>query len=217
MALSRQDFAVLAAPFLPGEHEFVNDKIYIKETAVCERIEEVDMAWQWIEPTFDRLDLKTEMATVSGTLVICGTPRFGVGSQPFQMPKKYEKESDEVYVLRIETEFRKSELEKGSTTDCLKRAARLFGIGRYMLECPKDIKGYGSALDAWLKKVSEAQGWSPQYFEGRCFRTLGLVRDDLIAAAKSVPGWKPLTYPQKFELLTEMVAARAAMPATLTA
>lgn len=210
MALSHQDFAILAATFQPEEHEFVNDKIYIKETAVSQRIEEVDIAWEWIEPTIERYDAKTEMATVSGTLIICGTRRFGVGSQSFQMPNKYKDESEENYALRVLSEFRKSELEKGSATDCMKRAARLFGIGRYLLKCPKTLKKHGTELNEWLAAVDRAQDWTPQFFEQRCYRNLGLVRQDLVEFAAVSKGWREMKYQQKFAMLQEVVGKRVA-------
>lgn len=141
--ITRDDFAKLAAPFPSKDHEFIRGFIYLEETAICRRIEEVDLSWEWktVEMTFEN-----DTAAVVGALTICGVTRYGTGQQLAQIDSKG-KESV-------------GEARKGATTDALKRAARLFGIGRYLLDCPKSVKDYGPELDKWLKDIARQQGLS---------------------------------------------------------
>lgn len=140
--ITREIFAILAAPFAAKDHEFNRGFIYIEETAVCARIEDVDPSWEW---TIVQMTHENDMSTVVGALTICGVTRHGTGQQLAQSDKNG-KESV-------------GESRKGATTDALKRAARLFGIGRYLLQCPKEVKGYGRELDMWLASV--AKGVTP--------------------------------------------------------
>lgn len=145
MGINPEDFKKLIAPFLAKEHEF-NPRgfIYIEETALCQRIEQVDLSWEWRVESVNRYDPKGMIATTIGHLTICGITRSGEGSQMVEFRKGTDIESGEV--------------EKGSETDALKRAARKFGIGRYLLECPKDVKEYGPALNKWLGEIARQQG-----------------------------------------------------------
>jgi hypothetical protein len=148
LGITIDHFKKLAAPFAAKEHEF-NPRgfIYIEETALCQRIEQVDLSWEWRVEAVNRYDPKGMIATTVGHLTICGVTRSGEGSQMVEFRKGTDIESGEV--------------EKGSETDALKRAARKFGIGRYLLDCPKEVKGYGRELDTWLRDVARAQG-TPQ-------------------------------------------------------
>jgi len=181
--LTAEQFAILVAPFAPEEHYFLRGFIYLKETPICQRIEDVDLGWEWRVEEIGRFDGKDAMANCVGHLTICGVTRSGVGGQAVLLDKN-------------DTEI--GEVEKGAETDALKRAARKFGIGRYMLECPKNVKGYGNELNTWLSQVEARQDWSPQLFEKRCLNVLGLARGDLVKAAQTTDGWKALTYREKF-------------------
>lgn len=136
--ITRELFTILAAPFAAKDHEFNRGFIYITEEAICARIEEVDFSWEWrtVETIYEN-----DMATVIGALTIKGVTRYGTGQQLAQIDKNG-KESV-------------GESRKGATTDALKRAARLFGIGRYLLQCPKDVKGEGTELNRWLQTVGK--------------------------------------------------------------
>jgi hypothetical protein len=138
IGITQADSAKLTAPFAAKDHEFNRGFIYIEETAVCARIEEVDFSWEW--KTLEMSPAENGIVTVVGVLTICGISRYGTGQQVIQLDGK-----DRETV---------GEARKGATTDALKRAARLFGIGRYLLQCPKEVKGPGSELDRWLKSLS---------------------------------------------------------------
>lgn len=147
--LTLSDSLALSHPFLSKDHEFNRGFIYIEETAVCRRIEQVDLNWEWkvIEMTF-----ANGMATVVGALTICGVTRFGTGQQLAQIDASGVEKNGEAY--------------KGATTDALKRAARLFGIGRYLLGCPKEVKSYGKELDAWLREIKNEQAEAQKHTRG---------------------------------------------------
>lgn len=143
MPLTREHLTLLSAPFKSEEHEFKPPRgyVYIAETAICERIESIDPSWEWHIQSTQRYDNKGAIATTIGHLTILGVTRGGDGQQAVEFVKGTDTESGEA--------------EKGSETDALKRAARKFGIGRYLLDCPKDVKGYGQELDKWLKSLKQ--------------------------------------------------------------
>lgn len=149
MSLTREHLTLLAAPFKSEEHEFKPPRgyIYIAETAICERIESIDPSWEWRIQSTQRYDNKGAIATTIGHLTILGVTRGGDGQQAVEFQKG--------------TDIESGEAEKGSETDALKRAARKFGIGRYLLDCPKDVKGYGRELDLWLKSLKNAPSQRP--------------------------------------------------------
>jgi hypothetical protein len=131
MALLPEDVKKLTAPFAFEDHEFNRGFVYISEQAVCARIETVDPSWYW---DLKSVQIRDNAAVVVGTLTIAGVTREGVG-----MDKVLENAG---------------EAEKSAATDALKRAARLFGVGRYILDHPKETD-----FKAWLAKM--AKGDSP--------------------------------------------------------
>jgi hypothetical protein len=142
--ITREDFAKLAAPFAAKDHEFIRGYIYIEETAICSRIEEVDFSWEWKTVSVTR---ENDVAVVVGALTINGITRYGTGQQVVQRDAKGGESVGEA--------------AKGATTDALKRAARLFGIGRYLLQCPKEVKDEGPALNKWLASLSGQNSQRP--------------------------------------------------------
>lgn len=134
MTLTKEDVTALTKHFRPNEHEFRNNYAYITESAVGNRLDEVDPAWSWEiinEWTRDN------QAICAGRLTICGVSRDGVGMQPLTIVS-----SKDGKVLEG------TEPEKSAATDALKRAARLFGIGRYLLDTP-----------GWVKTVDDVAKW----------------------------------------------------------
>lgn len=125
--LTEQDVQTLRRTFKPNEHEFLRDFAYITEGAVANRIEEVDPSWSFeIIASYTR----DNQAVVNARLTIKGVSRDGVGMQDIK-------------------EKGTGEPEKGAATDALKRCARLFGIGRYLLDTPPNVKNM-TDLAKWL-------------------------------------------------------------------
>lgn len=124
MALTPENVKTLNALFPKKDHEFNQGRVYIRERAVCDRIELVDPSW-----CFDvkSVQVRDNEVVVVATMTLCGCVREGVG-----MAKIIEKGA---------------EAEKSAATDALKRCARLFGIGRYLLDAPDERQ-----FNAWLAK-----------------------------------------------------------------
>lgn len=126
MALTQEDAQALNALFPQSDHEFTRGFVYIQERAICDRLDAVDPSW-----CFDlkSVQVRDNDVIVVGTLTLRQTVREGVG-----MAKIVEKGA---------------EAEKSAATDALKRAARLFGVGRYLLSAPEE-----RAFAAWLAKLA---------------------------------------------------------------
>lgn len=125
--LTPEKIKILTAPFPRSAHEFIQGFVYISEDAITNRIEEVDPNW-----TFEILDkIRLDGETlVHAKMTISEVFRDGIGMQR---------------ILE-----RAWESEKGAATDALKRCARLFGIGRYLLSAPKE----GATFDNWLNSLN---------------------------------------------------------------
>lgn len=129
MTLTKEDLATLQFPFKANEHRFLQGKAYIREDAITERIEQIDPAWE-----FKYVEMSSRVAAGSEkplifcimNLTIKGVTRSGVGMADVTLTKKGDDEANEA--------------EKSAATDALKRAARLFGIGRYLLDLPPNVK-----------------------------------------------------------------------------
>jgi len=123
MSLQETELQKLKRAFPRAAHEFVNNFVYLTEAAIADRIEEIDPSW-----TFELLDKGriADQAIVHARMTIKSISRDGIGMQKINE--------------------KAGEPEKGAATDALKRCARLFGIGRYLLDAPKE----GGEFDKWL-------------------------------------------------------------------
>jgi len=151
--LTKDDLAVLQYPFKANEHKFLQGNAYIREDAITERIEQIDPAWEF---HFVSMTTRTE-AGASTPLIVCvcnliikGVTRSGVGMAEVTLTKKEDSEANEA--------------EKSAATDALKRAARLFGIGRYLLTLPKtvnDVASLRNYLVATYANVPQSESTAP--------------------------------------------------------
>lgn len=154
--LTKEDLTILKAPFKATEHEFLRGFVYITEFAIVTRIEDVDPAWQFeitaldSRPTTGGKD--QVQITCTAALTINGVTRYGVGQAKAYETKPYTDKGTGETKLTEEA----NEAEKSAATDALKRAARLFGIGRYLLVLPDDIKNEGQ-LATWIKRMLDAK------------------------------------------------------------
>ncbi len=133
--LETSDVLILTKAFARGDHEFVRGFVYLSEDAITTRIEEVDPSWSF---SVNRIEHLEGNAVCHATLIIKGVARDGIGMQ--QVLEKA------------------GEPSKGAATDALKRCARLFGIGRYLLNAPKE----GGAFDKWLSDLQRGGALQPQ-------------------------------------------------------
>ena len=136
MTLTTDDLTILRKPFQPRDHEFKGKFAYIDEAEMATRIEEVDPAWtlEVISNALRTDDIQTQ-AVCHIRLTIKGVTKDGIGMQ--------------TYIPDREGKPQATELEKGAATDAFRRAARLFGIGRYLLKAPSTVKDV-ETLAAWL-------------------------------------------------------------------
>lgn len=132
MKLDNNDLTRLLAYFKASDHEFFNNYAYIREGAIATRLEEIDPEWQLEVIDIEQRD-KQVFAHVR--LMVKGVVRDGVGMQKITYNKAGDSEVGEP--------------EKSAVTDAFKRAARLFGIGRYLLDCPSRINDEAK-MQKWL-------------------------------------------------------------------
>jgi hypothetical protein len=128
--LTANDVKTLSKPFARDDHEFLGEFVYITEEAITQRLDEVDPSW-----SFELLNISISgnNAVVHARLTILGTSRENIGMQKIIQNA--------------------GEPEKGAATDALKRCARLFGVGRYLLGAPAK-----SQFQTWLDKLSGGTG-----------------------------------------------------------
>jgi len=118
-------------------HEFLQGATYLSEEAITNRLDEVDASWE-----FHRLGefaYRDNFVIATFRMTVCGVSRDGIGMWDLKMKKKDGNIIDA------------TDPEKSVSTDALKRAARLFGIGRYILEMGKAVNDYRS-LEQWLNQ-----------------------------------------------------------------
>lgn len=132
MTLTNEDLIILKKPFQPREHYFTRGFAYIKESGIADRLEEVDPAW-----SFQIIETQTREGTitVTGRLIVKGVIRDNMGM---------------AQVMSKDDGSEVNEAEKAAATDAFKRCARLFGVGRYLLDAPKNLTV--DSLAKWLKE-----------------------------------------------------------------
>lgn len=130
MTLTPEQVLQLTALFPAKDHEFIRGFTYLTEDSISDRLDEVDPNW-----TFEIVSVtqREKEITAHCRLTVGGVHRENTGMATI-MPNA-------------------GEPEKSAVTDGLKRCARLFGIGRYILNIPKQVKDIES-LDRWLNGIS---------------------------------------------------------------
>jgi hypothetical protein len=150
--LTNEHVRTLTDYFPPADHEFLQGRAYITEAAITARIEEVDPSW-----TFAIMDVqqRDNRIIVQAALSIQDVTRDNIG-----MAEVRAKDGREV-----------NDAEKAAATDALKRCARLFGVGRYLLTLPKSVNDVQS-LSTWMNSNGQSNEWpSPStvnYLLGVC-------------------------------------------------
>jgi hypothetical protein len=140
--MTSADVAALTAPFATRDHEFNYSKmIYLTEDAITTRLDEVDPNWSF---RVSLVEHRADKVIIYAALTVKGVTRESNGYDAAEYRSNQDRIPDN------ETNQR----EKAALTDALKRCARLFGIGRYILNIPNDgreaVKDH-TALNKWLK------------------------------------------------------------------
>lgn len=150
MALETKDLELLTRPFPAEAHKFINGLAYLHEEPLNERLDMVDPSWSFViksissRPNAGEGGKDMGTVTVHASLIIKDVSRDSVGMAVIQKTKSGESEANEA--------------EKSATTDALKRCARMFGLGRYLLTMPKDSYGKVTIVNVeqlrhWLKNT----------------------------------------------------------------
>ncbi|MFN8378462.1 MAG: Rad52/Rad22 family DNA repair protein [Anaerolineae bacterium] len=154
--LTTEDVARLSRPFPLEAHEWrrgrnSRDYVYITESGVVGRLNEVDPSWTLTVTDRVEREYSTERKNSQGegflltshelavtvSLTVKGVTRFGIGM--------------------AEVAPDAAEADKSAVTDALKRAARLFGIGGYLLNDPPGK----NTFPQWLAKQGMSYpGWN---------------------------------------------------------
>lgn len=131
----------LKKPFQPREHKFNYENwAYIDEDAITTRLDDVCGIgnWQLITRSLEQVTTTHYICTVDLQIKIDGewVTRSGVGEGTVQPRKEWSPGKDMRYDVNIG-----ENAAKGAATDAFRRAARLWGIGRYLLQLPKTEYG----------------------------------------------------------------------------
>lgn len=185
--LTRDDLQTLQALFELEQHEFDHGgNCYLKEQSITERIETVDPAWQFhirhieVRSTAGHNGKEQGIVTVHAALTIQDCTRENTGMavilRGHTVTKYYDKEENTWKDIPEQDWYSNeaNQAEKTATTDALKRCARLFGIGRYILEFPNTVKDTDS-LRAHLAKQRDPQD---EWLENVETLVLGLYKSD---------------------------------------
>lgn len=140
--LEPKDVELLSERFKASQIGFLtygDHRPYVDELAVTTRLDKVDSSWSLKHiATYHRDNQVISIVE----LTIKGVTRSGTGMQDILLDKKGENEINEP--------------EKAAATDALKRAARMFGVGRYLLAAPDWVQSK-EALEKWYKQVDDAR------------------------------------------------------------
>jgi hypothetical protein len=157
--LSPEDVTQLSRPFPLEAHEWRKgrnnkDYVYITESGVVARLNEVDPSWALMvvdraereysatktnSQTGEKYTLTTRELAITVSLVVKDVTRYGVGMAEIAVDA--------------------AEADKSAVTDALKRAARLFGVGAYLLNNPPGKAQFPQWL-AQLNAPPAANGWT---------------------------------------------------------
>lgn len=127
MALTHEQVARLNEIFAPPDHSVFrkgkDDKVgwvHLTEAAINDRLSEVDPSFEfYIVNKETRNTVGMGTIIVYGRLVVCGVTRENAGMAVVESTRSGDRESNEP--------------EKSAVTDAFKRCARLFGVGKYIL------------------------------------------------------------------------------------
>jgi hypothetical protein len=148
--LTKEDIEILSQPFPYEAHEFYRGFTYIKRDYVADRIDMVDLNWE-----FEPVDVykRDHVAVARSVLTVKGIRRGDTGMATIEYVKKDGKPTDR----------ESGEAEKAATTDSLKRCGWHFHIARYLRFAPKvrvDDSGhpYPNDLKRWQAWFTDLTG-----------------------------------------------------------
>lgn len=135
--ITPEDLAILQRPFPAEQHMFTRGYVYLQEQAIMQRLNEVDPAWS---SSIVQIVHRDDQVTVHMSLTVKGVTRHNVGSSLVERGEFQKKVKGKAVVGADPIIRETNEAEKGAATDALKRVARSFGIGLYILDIPTHIQ-----------------------------------------------------------------------------
>jgi len=187
MALTYDDLKVLGKPFRFDQHEFLRGNVYLREGAVMDRLESVDPSLSIVsrdsvnEVIIQGNDVHIQVS-VTVDITLKGVTRSGIGTSNVIFTTKTDNKTGVVTKESISNEAVKS-----AFTDGLKRAARLFRVGRYLLDAPRE-----NQFNRWLAQLSDAptpRKPAPMTQDGNA-----IVRRAKTITAKNDKGFRVVTF-----------------------
>jgi hypothetical protein len=151
--LTNENLKALAAPFPLGDHELRWDgNVYLTELPLLERLTDIDPNWEFRITSTVVTDYnlsRPDCVTVNAELTICGITRAGTGSAVADVTTK-DKQGKQLTTPIIRA-LNNKEL-KGASTDAMKRCARQFGVGAYILRTKgTSIRNFGD-FERWYRR-----------------------------------------------------------------
>lgn len=148
MSLSSEQVERLCKPLSLEDHYFNDGLVYLTESGVAARLDEIDPSWEF---QIKSIEVQGDACVVWGALKVAGVVRESVGMDSDKLSR------DGKRVV--------NEKQKAATTDALKRCARLFGIGRYLLKA----KG--------ISNLEELRRWLEQEYSDDSYRSQPFTKD----------------------------------------
>ena len=147
-------FERLTKPFQPREHDInYTGYAYISEMAITTRLDDVVGAfnWQWRTVDLQQSTSTHWVATVELSILSDNgwITRAGVGEGTASINNPYKDGKDPLDDPRYVSNMGEN-AAKSAETDAFRRAARHFGIGRYLLDAPKFGQKNFKGLENWL-------------------------------------------------------------------
>lgn len=141
MPLTAENVARLNEPFDAKDHSILKKKkdavsglVYLTEDAINDRLSEIDPSFEFeIVDIIHRAGVKPSI-TAHCRLTVAGVKRENVGMATVELTQSGDNEANEA--------------EKSAVTDAFKRCARLFGIGKYILDM--DQMRDNNDIQRWL-------------------------------------------------------------------
>lgn len=166
--LSAEQIHLLEKPFTFEEHA-MDPNIYIRKSAIRRRLAEVDAAWEMTPPQL--MNANENVVLMSGGLTVAGVTRYAVGTGIITRTKINKQSGDVIALPDYEVARNLAHAYKTAASDLLPRCALLFGVGDYLRDIPKNVKGNDRAFAEWLRSISTPQHWA-RTTAGQHFQTL---------------------------------------------
>lgn len=183
MTLTPQMIDQLNAPFAEPAYGVVNGKVYLRKSAIKDRLSDVDPGWALSEPQF--VAREGDVVFMSATLTVGGVSRGALGSGLILSTK-----SDGRPIEGINLAREVSKAYKAAASDCLSRAAVYFlKAADDLREKPNDA-GSTATISAYLKRQQPSTPQSSSGTQPPARRAASEDLRDKDVAARFIQRWR---------------------------